>query len=57
MRVRVSFKSVIERQISEKVAIAIEEGTKTELMNSKTEYNQCKLPRLTEESFKDQKKK
>ena len=46
-RIRATFKSAIERQISETVAIAREEGTKTELMNLKAEYNRCKQKRRT----------
>ena len=56
MRIKASFKSAIERQISEAVAIAREESKPTELMNSKAEYNRCKLPRLTAKSFEEQEK-
>ena len=56
MRIRASFKSAIERQISEAVAIAREEDSVTELMNSKAEYNRCKLPRLTAKTFEEQEK-
>ena len=51
-----SFKSAIERQITEAVAISIEEGKGTTLMNSKAEYNRCKLPRLNTQSIEDQAK-
>ena len=53
MRVRSTFKSAIERQISEAVAISREESTGTRLMNSKAEYNRCKLPRLNTKNFED----
>ena len=56
IRIKASFKSAIERQISEAVAIAREESKPTELMNSKAEYNRCKLPRLTAKSFEEQEK-
>ena len=54
MKVRASFKSAIERQISEAVAISLEEKSGTKLMNSKAEYNRCKLPRLNTQSIEDQ---
>ena len=54
MKVRASFKSAIERQISEAVAISLEEKSGTQLMNSKAEYNRCKLPRLNTQSIEDQ---
>ena len=54
MRVRGTFKSAIERQISEAVAISLEERKGTNLMNSKAEYNRCKLPRLNTQSLEDQ---
>ena len=54
MRVRSTFKSAIERQISEAVAISIEERKGTILMNSKAEYNRCKLPRLNTQSLEEQ---
>ena len=56
MRIKASFKSAIERQISEAVAIAREESKPTELMNSKAEYNRCKLRRLAAKSFEEQEK-
>ena len=57
MKVKATFKSAIERQVSEAVAIAREEGSGTSLMNSKAEYNRCKLPRLNTKVFEDQVKK
>ena len=54
MKVRSTFKSAIERQISEAVAICKEEREGTNLMNSKAEYNRCKLPRLNTQSLEDQ---
>ena len=56
MKVRSTFKSAIERQISEAVAICKEEREGTSLMNSKAEYNRCKLPRLNTQSLEDQMK-
>ena len=54
MRVRSTFKSAIERQISEAVAISRAESEGTILMNSKAEYNRCKLPRLNTQTLEDQ---
>ena len=57
MKVKSTFRSAIERQVSEAVAIAREESSGTNLMNSKAEYNRCKLPRLNTKVFEDQVKK
>ena len=54
MKVLSTFKSAIERQISEAVAISREEKNGTLLMNSKAEYNRCKLPRLNTQCISDQ---
>ena len=54
MKIRSSFRSAIERQISEAVAICREESQGTNLMNSKAEYNRCKLPRLNTQSIEEQ---
>ena len=54
MRIKSSFKSAIERQISEAVAISRAETDGIMLMNSKAEYNRCKLPRLNTQSIEDQ---
>ena len=54
MRVKSTFKSAIERQISEAVAICRDERDGINLMNSKAEYNRCKLPRLNTQSIEDQ---
>ena len=54
MKVRSTFKSAIERQISEAVAISRAESEGTILMNSKAEYNRCKLPRLNTQTLEDQ---
>ena len=56
MKVKSKFKSAIERQISEAVAISREERDGTILMNSKAEYNRCKLPRLNTMSLAEQMK-
>ena len=56
MKIRSTFRSAIERQISEAVAIYREEESGTELMNSKAEYNRCKLPRLNTQSLTEQMK-
>merc|ERR1712198_15843 len=54
MKVKSTFKSAIERQISEAVAIGLAESKGLSLMNSKAEYNRCKLPRLNTQSIEDQ---
>ena len=54
IKVRSTFKNAIERQISEAVAICKEEREGTNLMNSKAEYNRCKLPHLNTQSLEDQ---
>ena len=54
MKVRSTFKSAIERQISEAVAISRAENEGVTLMNYKAEYNRCKLPRLNTQSLEDQ---
>ena len=56
MRIRSSFRSAIERQISEAVVIFREEELGTELMNSRAEYNRCKLQRLNTQSIMEQMK-
>ena len=56
MRIRSTFRSAIQRQISEAVAIYREEKQGTELLNSKAEYNRCKLPRFNKQSIIDQMK-
>lgn len=54
MKVRSTFISAIERQISEAVAISRAESEGTTLMNSKAEYNRCKLPRVNTQTLEDQ---
>ena len=55
-KIKSSFKSAIERQISEAVAISRADKEGVILMNSKAEYNRCKLPRLNTQSIEDQMK-
>ena len=47
MRIRKTFKSALERQIGEAIAIKVSKEKGYTLMNSKSEYNRCKIPRLT----------
>ena len=54
MRIRSTFKSAMERQVAEAVAICRDESQGISLMNSKAEYNRCKLPRLNTQSIEDQ---
>ena len=53
MKVRNSFRSALERQIGEAVAIDIEKRRGKQLMNSKSEYNRCTIPRITTKSIKE----
>ena len=46
MRLRQQFKTALERQVAEAVAIFEEKERGTELMNSKSEFNRCALPRI-----------
>ena len=47
MRVKLTFKSALERQITEAVEIHQAKLKGYKLLNSKSEYNRCSLPRLT----------
>ena len=47
MRVRQQFKTALERQVGEAVAILEEKEKGIELLNSKSEFNRCSLPRIT----------
>jgi len=53
MRVRQSFRSALDRQIGEAVAIDVERRKGKQLMNSKSEYNRCTIPRITTKSMKE----
>ena len=46
VRVRSRFKTAIKRQVGEAVAIHREKEKGTVLLNSKSEYNRCKIQRL-----------
>ena len=58
VRVRSRFKTAIERQVGEAVAIHREKEKGTVLLNSKSEYNRCKIQRLEtrieKETWKDE---
>ena len=47
MRIRSVFQNCLERQVGEALVIDIEQRKKITLMNSKSEYNRCKLPRIS----------
>ena len=47
IRRRDTFKSALERQIGEAVSIEKEKERGKTLMNSKSEFNRCSLPRIT----------
>ena len=53
MRVRSSFKTAIERQVGEAIAISREKRAGTNLLNSKAEFNRCKIERLDTRSEKE----
>ena len=53
MKVRNTFRTAIERQVGEAVAIDIEQRKGLTLMNSKSEYNRCSIPRITTKSIKE----
>ena len=52
MRIRNSFKTALDRQVGEAVAISREKRAGTDLLNSKAEYNRCKIERLDTRSEK-----
>ena len=47
MKLRGQFRSALERQIGEAIAIIEEKENGVELLNSKSEFNRCSLPRIT----------
>ena len=51
MRVRNVFRTALERQIGEAVAIDMEQRKRMELLNSKSEYNRCQIPGITTVSY------
>ena len=53
MRIRNKYRTPIERQIGEAVAIDFESRKGTTLMNSKSEYNRCKIARISTKSEKE----
>ena len=50
MRMRRQFRTPLERQVGEAVAIMVEQEKGACLMNSKSEFNRCNLPRITTEN-------
>ena len=53
MRIRKSYRSALERQVGEAVAIDVEQRKGKKLMNSKSEYNRCQVPRITTKTYKE----
>ena len=53
MRLRKNYRTPIERQIGEAVAIDIEKRKGTTLMNSRSEYNRCQIARIFRKSDKE----
>ena len=54
MRIRSQFKTALERQIGEAVVISREKSSGTTLLNSKDEYNRCKIQRIETRPNKSQ---
>ena len=52
MKVKDSFKTAIERQVSEAVSIAKETKEETTLLNSRSEFNRCKIQRIITKNMK-----
>ena len=53
MRIRNTFNTALERQVGEAVAIDIENRRGIKIMNSKSEYNRCTIPRISTKSVKE----
>ena len=53
MRIRNTFRSALERQVGEAVAIDVEHRKGQKLMNSKSEYNRCHIQRINTKSQKE----
>ena len=53
IRVRNQYKKAFERQIGEAISIEQEMLKKTTLLNSKSEFNRCTVPRLTMTTYKE----
>ena len=53
IRVRKKFQKAFERQVGEAIAIEQEQLKGTLLLNSKSEFNRCSVPRLTLGSYKE----
>ena len=47
MKIKKVYRSAFERQIGEAVSIHIEKKKGNILMNGKSEYNRCKIPRIS----------
>ena len=53
MRIRNTYRSALERQVGEAVAIDVEQRRGQKLMNSKSEYNRCHIQRINTKSQKE----
>ena len=53
MKVKTIFRTSIERQVGEAVTIHMEKEKGTALMNSKSEYNRCTLPRISTKGYRE----
>ena len=54
MKIRSQFQTALERQVGEAVAIRREQASGTILLNSKGEYNRCKIKRIETRPTKSQ---
>ena len=53
MKLRRQYRSALERQIGEAIAILEENEKGIHLINSKSEFNRCALPRIAAEDSKE----
>ena len=53
MRVRSQYRSALERQVGEATSILMDQRKGICLLNSKSEFNRCSLPRLTSGNHRD----
>ena len=53
MRIRAQYRSAMERQIGEATSILMDQKKGVKLLNSKSEFNRCSLPRLQSGNHKE----
>ena len=57
IRIRNQYRKAFERQVGEAISIEQELLKNTTLLNSKSEFNRCTVPRLTWTTFKETEEK